>query len=373
MKNTISIILVLILCLSLSACSNSRDTNRVNSNSNNNIEEIQTKYFEAKVIEIYDNSVLVEPVEGSDELKSADRIVVTMNDTNLEFNLIVGDIIGITYGGEIAESSPAQITNTTSMVFVSAAENNEKVALIPMVMINDQMYYDTGRTNNVARCGVVDGEITSSVESWERPVENNQSNFGSGFEYQVGMEEGTIEIYMNDNWCVFEARGGDGSMIQYNGKWYDKSALSESTLKWLELSETERMLSSYYPPEFVESNIDFGVVLGTKDVTPKGLTLVCTQSNGNGVSELSTGSFFIVEHLVDDSWVEVEKKDPKGEIAWTAEAWMIPLNDTVEWPINWEFLYGELKSGDYRIGKEIMNFRGPGDYDKEMVYVEFTV
>ena len=96
MKNTISIILVLILCLSLSACSNSRDTNRVNSNSNNNIEEIQTKYFEAKVIEIYDNSVLVEPVEGSDELKSADRIVVTMNDTNLEFNLIVGDIIDIT-------------------------------------------------------------------------------------------------------------------------------------------------------------------------------------------------------------------------------------------------------------------------------------
>ena len=30
-------------------------------------------------------------------------------------------------------------------------------------------------------------------------------------------------------------------------------------------------------------------------------------------------------------------------------------------------------TSDYRIGKEIMNFRGPGDYDKEMVYVEFTV
>ena len=53
MKNTISIILVLILCLSLSACSNSENTNRVDNNSNNNnIEEIQTKYFEAKVIKI---------------------------------------------------------------------------------------------------------------------------------------------------------------------------------------------------------------------------------------------------------------------------------------------------------------------------------
>ena len=261
MRKGLSLILVGLLCFSLTACNSSikPENTRPDNQKYGDVEEIDTRYFEAKIIELYDNSVLVEPLEGFDELSSADRIIVSMNDTNLEFNLIVGDTIGITYNGVIAESYPAQINDTISMVFIEPAAENEKVALIPMVMVDGQMYYDTGRTNNVARCGVMDGEITSSVESWERPIENNQSNFGSGFSYQFGMEEGAIEIYMNENWCVFEARGGDGSMIQFNGKWYDKSTLSESTLKWLELSETERMLISYYPPEFIDESLEVDV------------------------------------------------------------------------------------------------------------------
>ncbi|MBQ9166536.1 MAG: hypothetical protein IJX71_06410 [Oscillospiraceae bacterium] len=84
--------------------------------------------------------------------------------------------------------------------------------LIPMVMVDGQLYYDTGRRNNeVSRCGVMDGEITSSVEGWEVPTEDNQSNFGSGYSYQWGSKEGEIEVKIEDNWLVFEARPGDGS------------------------------------------------------------------------------------------------------------------------------------------------------------------
>ena len=238
MKRILAIFLVLLLSLSMVACSDpTRDYIEPDKIDHN--EEVETDYFEARIVEVYEKSIVVEPIDDSNASKSSDKIDVTIDGISVDFDLVVGDIVGITYAGGIAESYPAQINDTISMVFISAAENNEKVALIPMVMVNDLMYYDTGRTNNVARCGVMDGEITSSVESWERPIENNQSNFGSGFEYQVGMEEGTIEIYINDNWCVFEARGGDGSMIQYNGKWYDKSTLSESTKTWLELCETE--------------------------------------------------------------------------------------------------------------------------------------
>ena len=32
-----------------------------------------------------------------------------------------------------------------------------------------------------ARCGTMDGEITSTVDGTEIPTEDNQSNFGSGF------------------------------------------------------------------------------------------------------------------------------------------------------------------------------------------------
>ncbi len=84
--------------------------------------------------------------------------------------------------------------------------------LIPMVMVDGQLYYDTGRRNNdVGRCGVMDGEITSSVEGWETPTEDNQSNFGSGYGWQWGSTEGEIEVNIEDNWLVFEARPGDGS------------------------------------------------------------------------------------------------------------------------------------------------------------------
>lgn len=62
-----------------------------------------------------------------------------------------------------------------------------------------------------------------------------------------------------------------------------------------------------------------------------------------------------------------------GEIGWTSEAWMIPMNSEREWEANWEWLYGKLPAGTYRIGKEIMDFRGSSDYDIAVYYVEFNI
>ena len=70
---------------------------------------------------------------------------------------------------------------------------------IPMVRVNGRLYYDTGReSRETGRCGTMDGEITSTVDGTEIPMEDNQSNFGSGFGYQYGKDD-TIEIYMMKN------------------------------------------------------------------------------------------------------------------------------------------------------------------------------
>ena len=61
------------------------------------------------------------------------------------------------------------------------------------------------------------------------------------------------------------------------------------------------------------------------------------------------------------------------EVAWTAEAWIISAEGTTKWDINWEWLYGTLPSGRYRIGKNVMDFRGTGDYDTAMYYAEFEI
>lgn len=81
---------------------------------------------------------------------------------------------------------------------------------IPMVMVDGKLYYDTGEESSLGerRCGLMDGQITSSVDGSEIPIKDNQSNFGTGFGYQYGLDD-TIEILMNEKWIVFESRDSE--------------------------------------------------------------------------------------------------------------------------------------------------------------------
>ena len=75
-----------------------------------------------------------------------------------------------------------------------------------MLMVDGVLYEDAGCEDTTeGRCGNMDGEITSSVESWQQPEEDGQSNFGSGFGYQIGMEPDTLEILQDGHWLVLRA------------------------------------------------------------------------------------------------------------------------------------------------------------------------
>jgi len=77
--------------------------------------------------------------------------------------------------------------------------------ICPCVMVNGVVYYDTGYKGSLnGRCVAVDGQITSECSSSEVLTEDDQSNFGKGYDYQYGSVEGRIEIQMTDgNWYVF--------------------------------------------------------------------------------------------------------------------------------------------------------------------------
>ncbi len=79
---------------------------------------------------------------------------------------------------------------------------------IPMVMVDGVLYYDTGRESTMeGRCGMMDGEITSSVDASQIPTEDNQSNFGTGFYYQYGINN-SIEVQLEGgSWYVFQKEG----------------------------------------------------------------------------------------------------------------------------------------------------------------------
>ena len=161
--------------------------------------------------------------------------------------------------------------------------------------------------------------------------------------------------------------------IIYNEKEYKKSELCDATLQWLELSEQERMLSSYFPPEFRIFEETWGINLTAENITSTSATIKCVQSGGEPTGELHTGSWFILENWTEENgWKEMPYV-VEGDIAWTEEAWMITINDVCEWDINWEYLYGAIPEGKYRIGKEITDFRATGDFDKAFYYAEFKI
>lgn len=159
--------------------------------------------FQAEILGIFDSYYLVEPVEGSPELRSSDRIEVKMEHLDPSLEPEVGDIIEIIHSGEIMESDPARLQDVYSIRVVKE-EAQEQRDLIPMVMVDGKLYLDTGMESSVeARCGVMDGEITSSVDGTKKPTRDGESNFGTGYGYQYGPQEGTIEIFMNEKWWVF--------------------------------------------------------------------------------------------------------------------------------------------------------------------------
>ncbi len=115
----------------------------------------------------------------------------------------------------------------------------------------------------------------------------------------------------------------------------------------------------------------WGVTLSAMDVTPDGMTLLIEQK-GTLEGELQTGSAFAIEKKVDGEWTEIPTLSEEP-IVWTAIAYLVPLNTATELETNWNFIYGTLEPGSYRLVKTLALRRSPGDYDEKTYYAEFVV
>ncbi len=114
----------------------------------------------------------------------------------------------------------------------------------------------------------------------------------------------------------------------------------------------------------------FGAFLEVDNVTPTGLTLSCASAGGTPSGTLQTGERYVVQTLYNGRWKEV---DTLREPIFTTQAIFVSEETPIIWEIDWQWLYGTLPNGQYRIGKEIMDYRQPGDFDIAWVYAEFTI
>lgn len=78
-------------------------------------ETAQCCSFRATVLEVDDQCVLVRPLEGEQELLSADKIYISFQKLENAPKMEVGAKVEIFYDGMIMESYPAQITGVTDI------------------------------------------------------------------------------------------------------------------------------------------------------------------------------------------------------------------------------------------------------------------
>lgn len=73
----------------------------------------------------------------------------------------------------------------------------------PMVKVAGVVYVDTGYENGMVTCGTADGEIKTAVDGRKMPANDDESNFGTGYDYQL-WEKGYMNVRLNNRWILFK-------------------------------------------------------------------------------------------------------------------------------------------------------------------------
>ena len=125
--------------------------------------------FQAKVLEVHEKTLLVEPLEGSLELDSADLFDISLEHLAVSPQIDVGAIVEISYNGEIIESYPAQLGRIDQILVLSEVEENNPISTMSeeeMAIANAIMEYNIPRQAegyDFACCSFVNLETVSAT------------------------------------------------------------------------------------------------------------------------------------------------------------------------------------------------------------------
>lgn len=261
---------------------------------------------------------------------------------------------------------------------------------VKLIRVDGELYYDSTKVSSlVPRCGTLDGRLVKSVDEFEVPQKDGESNFEtSGYQSATGI---TKEVPLDGNWRIFKKfteTNRDLSRYKYVLKvrgWHPNAERASEYIvltndltvdfdrvsKAMFSSQSSDFLDCYILPILPEDK--WGVRLWAEDVTNTGLTIVCEQFCGSATGSLQTGEWYVIETMDENGNWKALDTNPLIDYAWNSIAYQIKNNDITELVVDWEWLYGELPEGHYRIGKEIMDFRQASDFNKDVYYAEFHI
>lgn len=96
-----------------------------------------------------------------------------------------------------------------------------------------------------------------------------------------------------------------------------------------------------------------GVSMVIKDgtLTRRGATIIITDTSG---ADYTYGEEYRIDKYKDGEWVELEVI-VEGNYAWNSIGYYVDENNILELDVKWEWLYGRLDDGYYRIVKSVNN------------------
>ncbi len=89
--------------------------------------------------------------------------------------------------------------------------------------------------------------------------------------------------------------------------------------------------------------------------------------------DIQCGADFCLKMQDEETGEWRELDEVIDNAAFTSEAYMIQKDSPYETVIDFEWLYGKLEPGRYRIVKTITDFRGTGDYTNYAFTAEFSI
>ncbi|WP_164670054.1 immunoglobulin-like domain-containing protein [Virgibacillus doumboii] len=118
------------------------------------------------------------------------------------------------------------------------------------------------------------------------------------------------------------------------------------------------------------NNFD-GVTMIVKKETVSSTGLTVTFKNTSD-KQYTYGDPFLLEKKIKGSWyqVPIALDDNYG---FNDIGYDLAPSDVSEWTVDWDWLYGNLKTGEYRIVKDVLDVKKPGDYDTHHLAAKFTI
>lgn len=101
-------------------------------------------------------------------------------------------------------------------------------------------------------------------------------------------------------------------------------------------------------------------------------TEITVEISSRNENSCTFGEWYALERKEDGEWSALPYA-VEGDIAFHLIGYDLEPGESGEWSTDFEWLYGSLEPGNYRIVKDILDFRGSGDYDKYYLTAEFTV